>query len=477
MNFRFAFALVLYAACTPVNAAEFVVSNINDTGPDSLRQAMMNANATPQPPHRISFSAGFPMDGMVELFSSLPSLQLEVEIDGAGRRPVITTFDQIGSFRLMSTNSSLKLHDLHLQFGRAEGNGGCLAGEGINSTHSLVLDRMTFTRCLAAVYASGDSARGGAFSWLSGGSVTVLNSVFDGNGAASVSAEVAGGGAIAVAGPLRISSSRFSSNIVNGGWLSGGAVSASLFKPGAIEISDSVFLENLANPESAPSAEGLGGAVSIDCGTCAMTLARNHFRGNRSRNGGAVFLRGNDGIGAASVQLHNTSFIDNSASSWGGAVFANGTQLDVRHASFSGNGAATGGHVAGVSSTIAEWSNSVMAPVAPGSDIACSIGAVAAIATGNFVRIGNNGCNVTLPGSNAVPDLMILGIDKSAFMPTLVFDRASPVVDGGDDARCLSHDARGITRPQDGNGDGIPRCDAGAVEHLEASLFADGFEG
>lgn len=48
---------------------------------------------------------------------------------------------------------------------------------------------------------------------------------------------------------------------------------------------------------------------------------------------------------------------------------------------------------------------------------------------------------------------------------------------GWADANCLPTDQRGVSRPQDGNGDGVAVCDSGAVEVLfEGPVFADGFE-
>ena len=41
----------------------------------------------------------------------------------------------------------------------------------------------------------------------------------------------------------------------------------------------------------------------------------------------------------------------------------------------------------------------------------------------------------------------------------------SQAVDAGDAAVCLSTDQRGVTRPQDGDGDSVARCDIGAFEY------------
>ncbi|MGD8760237.1 MAG: choice-of-anchor Q domain-containing protein [Anaerolineales bacterium] len=43
----------------------------------------------------------------------------------------------------------------------------------------------------------------------------------------------------------------------------------------------------------------------------------------------------------------------------------------------------------------------------------------------------------------------------------------SPVIDAGDSAYCPAEDVAGNPRPADGNGDGEPICDVGAVEWAE----------
>lgn len=465
---------VFLSACSCAQAATFTVSNINDAGDGSLRQAILAANAAAAPPHRIAFGAGFPQQGIIELFSSLPLVQVALEIDGAGREPYLMAFDHSNSFPLLRTQRGLTLRALSLNFGRGSGTGGCLAGEGVGSTSLLVLDRVAFSNCTTVV-GNSSTAAGGAVSWSSSAPVQISHSTFDGNSAVALGGGAAVGGALSVNGPLHIESSTFTANILNGGFVAGGAIAANPANAAAVEIRDSVFTGNIAEPDAAASPTGIGGALSLDCTTCSLSLTRNFFGANRSRSGGAVFVRGNGGV--ASVILHNTSFLDNRAAGQGGALFANSVQLVVRHATFSGNGAPAGGHIYTALSDISELSNSVLAPVAEDSGGACSIGAVATLAVGNYRPDLDFSCNVSMPGSTPVADFHVAGVDDQQRMPVLVFDRSSLVVDGADSARCLPDDVRGAQRPQDGNGDGSARCDAGAFElPYDDHIFVDDFD-
>ncbi|MDQ3732185.1 MAG: right-handed parallel beta-helix repeat-containing protein, partial [Pseudomonadota bacterium] len=58
--------------------------------------------------------------------------------------------------------------------------------------------------------------------------------------------------------------------------------------------------------------------------------------------------------------------------------------------------------------------------------------------------------------------------DNGGFTRTHALVAGSPAIDAVNDGTCPppTRDQRGITRPRDGNGDGGPACDAGAVEYV-----------
>jgi CSLREA domain-containing protein len=75
------------------------------------------------------------------------------------------------------------------------------------------------------------------------------------------------------------------------------------------------------------------------------------------------------------------------------------------------------------------------------------------------------------------PLLSPLGLYDSV-LPVHLPLRESPLIDTGEAATCTDIDARGVVRPQDGDGEGTKACDMGAVEVKAPGegIFSDGFD-
>src|SRR5262245_49544774 len=69
----------------PARAAGFIVINTNDSGPDSLRQAIEDANATVG-----ADTITFDVSGTIVLASTLPAIADELTIDGTGQSITIS---------------------------------------------------------------------------------------------------------------------------------------------------------------------------------------------------------------------------------------------------------------------------------------------------------------------------------------------------------------------------------------------------
>src|SRR5262249_51149263 len=108
----------------------------------------------------------------------------------------------------------------------------------------------------------------------------------------------------------------------------GGAIAAypSTSAYPTVSINNSTFSGNTAAD---------GGAIydsSIALGTKNPAISGCSFSGNSATNGGAVYLDGSD------VTISNSSFVNNTATQRGGAIFVNlGTVLTVTQDTFSGN--------------------------------------------------------------------------------------------------------------------------------------------
>ncbi|MEO1369457.1 MAG: hypothetical protein AAFX50_19945 [Acidobacteriota bacterium] len=83
------FVVAALGAGPPGGSATFTVTNLADGGPGSLRQAILDSEATAAPPHTVTFDAG--VEGTVELLSPLPSIRTPLSILGPG--PDLLTVD------------------------------------------------------------------------------------------------------------------------------------------------------------------------------------------------------------------------------------------------------------------------------------------------------------------------------------------------------------------------------------------------
>jgi hypothetical protein len=81
------------------------------------------------------------------------------------------------------------------------------------------------------------------------------------------------------------------------------------------------------------------------------------------------------------------------------------------------------------------------------------------------------------PGYQSATDPLLLPLRNWGGLTPTMYPRpvVSPVIDTGSTTACYIVDQRGEVRGSDGNGDGIPGCELGAVEAGDL-LFYDGFE-
>jgi hypothetical protein len=202
----------------------FPVTTLADAGAGSLRQAILDANATPG-----DDTITFEVTGTISLVSALPNLSSNIDIQGPGARS-LTVSASGGPYSVLAITSgaTVILSGLTLSNAGATGlvNNGNLTVNNCtirDNNHSGVLNNSTGTLTINNSTISGNHEQLGGGGIGNFGTLTLNNSTVSGNVA---EAYMAGdGGGISNAGPLTLISSTISENMATdscGGIDSGG---------------------------------------------------------------------------------------------------------------------------------------------------------------------------------------------------------------------------------------------------------------
>jgi hypothetical protein len=311
------FPLRLQALEGRIAPATFTVTNNNNSGSGSLRQAVTDAN-NHSGADLINFSSFFNTPRTITLSSTI-GITAAVTIDGPGAANVtISGNDAVRIFNTQSApaGSAISLMDLTLKSGRILANSSDY-GAAVGAADETI----SLTRC---IFTSNWAYDGGAISVSSGGSLSATECVFASNTASF------GGGAIFFggSGSLIAMACEFDSNSSSAGgavWVTGG---------GSLTTSDCRFRSNTAGNGGAILSGGAGGPTS---------LTRCEITGNVAVSGGGLAAYG-------SLLLESSTVSGNSAvgayGSYGyypgdgGGIFAPaGTATTIRNSTISGNSA------------------------------------------------------------------------------------------------------------------------------------------
>ena len=359
MKFRVLLAPVLGLALATTQAATFTVTTTADSGPGSLRQALLDANAAPGDDTIV-----FITNGTITLAAPLPLVSDNTSIIGPGTNQLTISGNsavQVFSFNAGTTNT---LSDLTVANGLATGyqNGAGIANAGA----------LTLTNC-ALVNNTNLGGWGGAV--FNSGSMAIINSRFDAN---QVSGQAGAGGQGSGYGCC---------GALMGGGGGGAGMGGGLFTmSGTVCIFDSTFAGNNAVGGNGGAVRsngcGQGGGVNGGAGNCGYSQpgqaggfggggggsqtagggSGGFGGGNGGGMGGGGLATGGSGgsglgggifINTGSATIGNSSFVSNQAASaqgsgsgMGGGIFVNTASVTVVSCSFATN-QATGAAASG----------------------------------------------------------------------------------------------------------------------------------
>src|SRR5438270_3853088 len=496
-----------FALAGSASAATFTVTNLNDSGAGSLRDAVTQANSTGGA-DTINFQSG--LTGTITLTTGEIPIIDSVTINGPGRN--VITISGNNASRIFNINDgmgatiiSANINNLTLTSGNTAGSGGAINSYG----ESLSLDNVVIS-------GSSTGGNGGGIYWTGYGAtnptLSITNSTISGN-SAIVNAESGDGGgldALYAYASVTLSNDTFTNNIAgrNGGGANvqmgsgatlnvlndvitnntGGNTAALSGNGGGLRVrgsgganvvvADSVISGNLADKnDTAPAgpdvSKGYGGGLYF-YGDHFATVRRTTISGNTAWNGGGVYTRNNQ------VTFENVTIANNAAQSavtpglgGGVSIVDSPTSAQFNETTITNNTAQSGGGgINGNAGTTATLYNSIVAnnTGGPNPDIN-SAGTVNAtytlIKTPGTTTIGGGTGNITGsdPNLGALADngSTVLAGDPSGTQlhpQTKAQSTNSPVVDAGDPAFVgpPTSDERGAARIQNG------RVDMGAVE-------------
>ncbi|MBM4072251.1 MAG: hypothetical protein FJ271_25485 [Planctomycetes bacterium] len=284
---------------SPLPAAttgNFVVSNLNDAGKGSLRQAIINANNHPGF-DTIVFKPG--LEGTIKLTSGQMQIASAMFIDGPGAGKFTVDGNQLGRIFVVSgpTTMNVTIDGLTLF------NGGEEFGGAIANTANLKLVGMVLM---------GNSAVSGGAVFNNAGHLTIQKSRLFLNTAS------AGGGAVAGigTGSVRIEDTAISNNKA----ANGGGVFAS---DGRLTLLRTSLTASLADVDGG----GVYAAEEVD----SVSIQKSTIDGNyASIYGGGVRTEGGP------TYVTDSKIVNNRSENTGGGLAANG-HTDVRRSIISGN--------------------------------------------------------------------------------------------------------------------------------------------
>ncbi|MEH1980242.1 MAG: hypothetical protein V7L27_13380 [Nostoc sp.] len=331
----------------------FTVTNTNNSGTGSLRQAVLDANAL-SGKDIINFGGLF-TDGLAHTISLTgSSLSITDNLTIEGTNPSLLTIKDDSASRVFDIASGVTsaINGLTITNSYDEaGGGGGISNEGVLTLSNSIITGNTAksnTTDPDNGYLLGEG--GGIHNT---GSLTVNHSIITGNTADQ------GGGGIYNDGSLIVNYSTMTGNTADQG---GGGIQTNYFdgtsmmpittlnystiagntasSGGGIQSSGSLTVNYSSITDNTAAYSG-GGIQSDDN---PVTVNHSNISGNTAEYGGGINIT--DGIGGTPISVSNSSISDNTASNGGGIYITGGTPtLSVNNSSISDNTAGSGGGI------------------------------------------------------------------------------------------------------------------------------------
>ncbi|MBI5032175.1 MAG: hypothetical protein HZB51_16720 [Chloroflexi bacterium] len=498
----------LVLGLAPVNvvqAATITVTNTNDSGAGSLRQAITSAAAG----DTIVFDSSL-SGKTITLTSTQLTINKRLTINGLGAGNLRISGNNARRVFNIGSSGIVTISDLTVANGRVNN----LRGGGINNAGSFTLNNCTITQNQiggnllgvlmfggSGIYNSGtmtvtnstisdnkdaaNSAGGGGI--FNDGTLNLTNSTVRNNQVQTIAALGQFGGAgIANRGTATITSSTISSNKAIGYSNGGGG---GIYNNGGMTISNSTVQGNNSNSEAKGAWGGFGGGIlnwqagnlSIQNSTLAgntadrdggglenlgtltivnSTIKQNLANGKRPISGSGQIGTGGGGIDNATgtLTLQNSTISGNTSNLYGGGLINHEGTLSATFVTVSNNSASTIGggiYITGtVTDTLSSLTNTIIAN-SMGQDCVNESSSITLAGT----LIEDNTCSPTLSGDPNLGPLQNNGgaTETHALLSgSLAIDQILSGVNGC--GTTFTTDQRGVIRPTD-NG-----CDLGAYE-------------
>jgi hypothetical protein len=389
------------------------VTNLNDAGPGSLRDAIALTPAG----GTVDFQAG--LTGTIVLTTGQLTIDNDLTIAGPGADVLTVSGNHASRVFNIGTALTVAISGIAVANGETNADGG-----GILNAGTLTVTNSTL---------SGNAAEdvGGAIS--NAGTLTVTNSTFSGN---STSGPYGGGG-IYNGGTVTITNSTLSGNSAIGN-RPGGAMS----NAGTVTITNSTLSGN--------SAFSGGGISNLAFVGATVTITSSTLSGN-SAIGAATGVEGGGGAisNAATLTVTNCTLSGNSSGGFGGgAIYSFGT-VTLTSSTLSGNSAFGGGFAGGtagggIRGGVTHSRNSIIAgntaPTAP--DLAGDLGSQ------GYNLIGNSQGGSGFDATDLLNVNPLLGPlqDNGGPTQTTALVAGSPALNAGDPGQLGTTDQRGVVR-------------------------------